>query len=139
MKRGLFRTVNDYGIQNIMWSDIVEQDVHYYRHLAMIFPSRSQLASKQITRTGRAEAVTKEGIDAPSTSARSNGTTSSSTASMFSIAPGSVKERVLCISTRMWALPLGPSRGPGPYVLNFDSDGPTLLLDIVPHRSELQW
>ena len=34
---------------------------HYYRHLAMIFPSRSQLASKQITRTGRAEAVTKEG------------------------------------------------------------------------------
>ena len=64
MKRGLFRTVNDYGIQNIMWSDIVEQDVHYYRHLAMIFPSRSQLASKQITRTGRAEAVTKEGLAA---------------------------------------------------------------------------
>ena len=28
----------------------------------MIFPSRSQLASKQITRTGRARAVTKEGI-----------------------------------------------------------------------------
>ena len=26
VKRGLFRTVNDYGIQNIMWSDIVEQD-----------------------------------------------------------------------------------------------------------------
>ena len=34
------------------------------RHLAMIFPSRSQLASKQITRTGRAEAVTKEGLAA---------------------------------------------------------------------------
>ena len=30
----------------------------------MIFPSRSQLASKQIRRTGRAEAVTKEGSDA---------------------------------------------------------------------------
>ena len=30
----------------------------------MIFPSRSQLASKQITRTGRARAVTKEGINA---------------------------------------------------------------------------
>ena len=30
----------------------------------MIFPSRSQLASKQTTRTGRAGAVTKEGIDA---------------------------------------------------------------------------
>ena len=30
----------------------------------MIFPSRSQLASKQITRTGRAEAVTKEGLAA---------------------------------------------------------------------------
>ena len=32
--------------------------------LAMIFPSRSQLASKQIRRTGRAEAVTKEGLAA---------------------------------------------------------------------------
>ena len=30
----------------------------------MIFPSRSQLASKQITWTGRAEAVTKEGLAA---------------------------------------------------------------------------
>ena len=30
----------------------------------MIFPSRSQLASKQIARTGRAEAVTKEGLAA---------------------------------------------------------------------------
>ena len=30
----------------------------------MIFPSRSQLASKQITRTGRAESVTKEGLAA---------------------------------------------------------------------------
>ena len=30
----------------------------------MIFPSRSQLASKQIRRTGRAEAVTKEGLAA---------------------------------------------------------------------------
>ena len=31
---------------------------------AMIFPSRSELASKQIRRTGRAEAVTKEGLAA---------------------------------------------------------------------------
>ena len=38
--------------------------MHYYRHLAVIFPSRSQLASKRITRTGRAEAVTKEGLAA---------------------------------------------------------------------------
>ena len=30
----------------------------------MIFPSRSELASKQIRRTGRAEAVTKEGLAA---------------------------------------------------------------------------
>ena len=65
MKRGLFRTVNDYGIQNIMWSDIVEQDGHYYRHLAMIFPSRSQLASQADPRGPvRTRAVTKEGIDA---------------------------------------------------------------------------
>ena len=66
----------------------------------MIFPSRSQLASKQITRTGRAEAVTKEGLAAtllPRTSARSNGTTSFSTASTSSIVPGSAKERVLML------------------------------------------
>ena len=78
----------------------VDQDGHYYRHLAMIFPSRSQLASKQITRTGRAEAVTKEGLAAtllPRTSARSNGTTSFSTASTSSIVPGSAKERVLML------------------------------------------
>ena len=30
----------------------------------MIFPSRNQLASKQIRGTGRAEAVTKEGLAA---------------------------------------------------------------------------
>ncbi len=35
-------------------------------------------------------------------------------------------------------LPLGPGRGSGPHVLNFDDDGPTPLLGIVPHRSELQ-
>ena len=66
----------------------------------MIFPSRSQLASKQITRTGRAEAVTKEGLAAtllPRRSARSNGTTSFSTASTSSIVPGSAKERVLML------------------------------------------
>ena len=76
----------------------------------MIFPSRSQLASKQITGTGRAEAVTKKGLaatlqprlppdrpGAPRTSARSNGTTSFSTASTSSIVPGSAKERVLML------------------------------------------
>ena len=31
VKRGLFRTVNDYGSQNIMWSDSVEQDVRFLR------------------------------------------------------------------------------------------------------------
>ena len=59
-----FATVINYGIQIITWSDVGEQDGHYYRHLAMIFPSRNQLASKQVTRTGRAEAVTKEGLAA---------------------------------------------------------------------------
>ena len=55
--------------------------------------------AKQITRTGRAEAVTKEGSDATcsSTSARSNRTTSFSTVSTFLIAPGSAKERVLML------------------------------------------
>ena len=57
-------TANDYSIQNIVQSTNVDQDGHYYRHLAMIFPSRNQLASKQITRTGRAEAVAKEGLAA---------------------------------------------------------------------------
>ena len=41
-----------------------ETNGRYYRHLAMIFPSRSQLASKQITPPGRAESVTKEGLAA---------------------------------------------------------------------------
>ena len=41
-----------------------------------------------------------------STSARSNGTTSFSTASTSSIVPGSVSNRSLCcISTPIWALP----------------------------------
>ena len=39
-------------------------NARYYRHPDILFPSRSQLASKQTTRTGRAGAVTKEGIDA---------------------------------------------------------------------------
>ena len=42
-----------------------------------------------------------------STSARSNGTTSFSTARTSSIVPGSVSNRSLCcISTPIWALPL---------------------------------
>ena len=45
-------------------TELYGQNGRYYRHLAMIFPSRSQLTSKQITRTGRAEAVTKEGLAA---------------------------------------------------------------------------
>ena len=41
-----------------------ETNTRYYRHPDILFPSPSQLASKQTTRTGRAGAVTKEGIDA---------------------------------------------------------------------------
>ena len=37
------RPFRDYGIQTVAWSDDVEQDGHYYRHLAMILPTRSQL------------------------------------------------------------------------------------------------
>ena len=76
------------------------QNVHYYRHLTMIFPSRSQLASKQITRTGRAEAVTKEGLAAtllPGRQPDQMGQRHSSTASTSSIVPGSAKERVLML------------------------------------------
>ena len=66
----------------------------------MIFPSRNQLASKQITRTGRAEAVTKEGLAAtllPGRQPDQMGTTSFSTASTSSIVPGCAKERVLML------------------------------------------
>ena len=59
MKRGLFRTVNDQGSQNIVWSDSVEQDVRYYRHLAMILPSRSQLIrDSSLTKTDLLEIAT---------------------------------------------------------------------------------
>ena len=48
-----------------------------------------------------------------STSARSNGTTSFSTARTSSIVPGSVSNRSLCcISTPIWALPLDAQRLP---------------------------
>ena len=81
-------------------STMVSRSLHGRIALAMIFPSLSQLASKQITRTGRAEGC-HQGRPcrnpAPSTSARSNGTTSSSTASTSSIAPWSAKERVLML------------------------------------------
>ena len=43
VKRSLFRTVTDYGIQIIVRPYRVEQDARYSRHLAMIFPTRSQL------------------------------------------------------------------------------------------------
>ena len=60
----LFPLVNSASPRSAPGPHSVEQDGHYYRHLAMIFPSRSQLASQQITRTGRAGAVTKEGLAA---------------------------------------------------------------------------
>ena len=65
----------------------------------MIFPSRSQLESKQITRTERAEAVTKEGLAATLLPARQPDRMGQrhSTASTSSIAPGSAKERVLML------------------------------------------
>ena len=66
----------------------------------MIFPSRSQLASKQVTRTGRAEAVTKEGLAATLLPARQPdrmGQRHPLRPSTSSIAPGSAKERVLML------------------------------------------
>ena len=74
----------------------------------MIFPSRNQLASKQIRRTGRAEAVTKEGLAAtllPRRSARSNGTTSFSTASTSSTAVSCEAKGLAYKFARFWALP----------------------------------
>ena len=66
----------------------------------MIFPSRSQLAS-QADHADGASGGCHQGRPgrnpAPSTSARSNGTTSFSTASMSSIAPGFVSNRVLML------------------------------------------
>ena len=41
-----------------------ETNGHYDRHLAMIFPSRSQLASKRITQTLRSGAIAEEGLAA---------------------------------------------------------------------------
>ena len=76
------------------------QNVHYYRHLAMIFPSRKPIG-KQADQTDGASGGCHQGRPgrnpAPRTSARSNGTTSFSTASTSSIVPGSAKERVLML------------------------------------------
>ena len=78
----------------------VDQDGHYYRHLAMIFPSRKRIG-KQADQTDGASGGCHQGRPgrnpAPRTSARSNGTTSFSTASRSSIVPGSAKERVLML------------------------------------------
>ena len=86
-----------------------ETNGHYYRHLAMIFPSRSQLASKQITRTGRAEAVTKEGLAATLLPARQPdrmGQRHPLRPVRPRSRPGPLRNGSLCcISTRMWALP----------------------------------
>ena len=86
----------------------------------MIFPSRSELASKQIRRTGRAEAVTKEGLAAtlqprlPPGSARSSQDVSPIKWDnvilygqyVLDRARGALRNGSLCcISTRMWALP----------------------------------
>ena len=75
----------------------------------MIFPSRSQLASKQITRTGRAEAVTKEGLAAtllPGRQPAQMGQRHSLRPVRPRSCPGPLRNGSLCcISTRMWALP----------------------------------
>ena len=76
----------------------------------MIFPSRSQLASKQITRTGRAEAVPKEGLAAtllPGRQPDQMGQRHSLRPVRPRSCPGPLRNGSLCcISTRMWALPL---------------------------------
>ena len=77
-----------------------ETNGHYYRHLAMIFPSRKPIG-KQADHTDGASGGCHQGRPgrnpAPRTSARSNGTTSFSTASTSSIVPGCAKERVLML------------------------------------------
>ena len=82
----------------------------------MIFPSRSQLASKQIRRTGRAEAVTKEGLAAtllPGRQPDQMGQRHSLRPVRPRSCPGALRNGSLCcISTRMWALPLFPSWPP---------------------------
>ena len=86
-----------------------ETNGHYYRHLAMIFRSRSELASKQITGTGRAEAVTKEGLAAtllPGRQPDQMGQRHSLRPVRPRSCPGALRNGSLCcISTRMWALP----------------------------------
>ena len=76
----------------------------------MIFPSRSQLASKQITRTGRAEAVTKEGLAAtllPGRQPDQMGQRHSLRPVRPRSCPGALRNgSFCCISTRMWSLPL---------------------------------
>ena len=91
----------------------------FYRHLAMTLPSQSQFDSA-LTKTDLAEIFKCRGDPhhwgfvayqigprgCCGTSARSNGTTSFSTASMSSIAPGSVSNRSLCcIFTAIWSVP----------------------------------
>ena len=75
----------------------------------MIFPSRSQLASKQIRRTGRAEAVTQEGLAAtllPGRQPDQMGQRHSLRPVRPRSCPGPLRNGSLCcISTPMWALP----------------------------------
>ena len=75
----------------------------------MIFPSRSELASKQIRRTGRAEAVTKEGLAAtllPGRQPDQMGQRHSLRPVRPRSCPGPLRNGSLCcISTPMWALP----------------------------------
>ena len=97
-------------LQKQLTKNLVERIGHYYRHLAMIFPSRSQLASKQITRTGQAEAVTKEGLAATLLPTRQP----DRMGQRHPLRPVRPRSRpdplrngsLCCISTRMWALPL---------------------------------
>ena len=77
-----------------------ETNGHYYRHLGHDLPV-SKPIGKQADQTDGASGGCHQGRPgrnpAPRTSARSNGTTSFSTASTSSIVPGSAKERVLML------------------------------------------
>ena len=84
----------------------------------MIFPSRKPIG-KQADHTDGASGGCHQGRPgrnpAPRTSARSNGTTSFSTASTSSIVPGAAKERVLMLyfntnvgATLVWVNPIDP-------------------------------
>ena len=105
----------------------------------MIFPSRNQLASKQIRGTGRAEAVTKEGLAAtllPGRQPDQMGQRHSLRPVGPRSCPGPLRNGSLCcISTRMWALPLYEGKGvdgPGCRVASGRVAGPKGNLSVIP-------